>query len=346
MSSRSNRASPRLCALIALCGACFAPSLLAQPPHQSPPPADALRGPEVRDRQVPGVEGSFGEAGGERKRFINENRLPPRVFRDAMETVLAPDAPESLRVTDDQRARYRTWMDDFQKSVGAYMKEHATELRDLRQKSGEPGRPGANRPGGPDAQNKPPQPDEMKPDADPKETGAARERLQSLMAGAPKIEDLYTKIWTELKPEQQKAVDEKLQEFRDRQAKEREDRYVQQKTGKKKGEAGQPPKSGDKSVPRPTDPALERAPEAGGPQGPIDPQRRDRLMRLFAKLTPEQQDQLLQRLERFRTEGGENQPRPLRRRPGGADAPGEPKPAPQPDDSMMPPPPKPPEGQP
>ena len=167
VSSSSSRFSLRPFALLALCGLSLGltPALFAQPPHQNPPSADALRGPEVRDRQVPGVEGSFGEAGGERKRFINENRLPPRVFRDAMETVLAPDAPESLRVTDEQRTRYRGWMDDFQKSVGAYMKEHATELQELRRKAGEPGRPGPKGPAGPDAQNKPPQPEEMKPEA-------------------------------------------------------------------------------------------------------------------------------------------------------------------------------------
>lgn len=343
-----NRTAVHPLLLSAVCGlACsLAPSLRAEPPKQGQPPApDALRGPEVRDRQVPGVEGSFGQPGGERKRLVNENRLPPRVFRDAMETVLSPEAPEHLRVSDEQRTKYRSWMDDFQKSVAAYMKEHATELQELRRKAGEPGRPGpkGGRPEG-DAQNKP-RPDEMQPEADAKETGAARERLQTIMQGAPKIEDLYTKIWTELTPDQQKAVDERLQEFRDRQAKEREDRYVQQKLSKKKGEPGKPPAPRPDDKPQPRPGAADRFPDASGPQGgPIDPQRRDRLMRLFSRLTPEQQEQLLQRLERARAEDGDNAP-PARRR-GGANRPPDRSPAPAPDDAMVPPPPKPPEGQP
>ena len=333
----SNHASSRLFASLAFCGLALActPPLLAQPRQAPPTPPDALRGPEVRDRQVPGVEGSFGRPGGDRKRLGNESRLPPRVFRDAMEVILAPDAPESLRASDEQRAKYQSWMDDFQKSVGAYMKEHAAELRELRKKAGEPGRPGQR---GPDARNKP-QPDETTPsEADAKETGAARERLQSIMQGAPKIEDLYTKIWTELTPAQQKAVDEHLQHFRDQQAKEREDRYVKQKLGQKKGNAAQPSKPGDTPQPRPG--ATDRPPQSAGPQGaPIDPQRRDRLMRLFARLTPEQQEQLLQRLERARANGGDSPPpAPAPRRAGPPGA-GEPKPAPEPDDSMMPPPP-------
>jgi hypothetical protein len=154
------------------------------------------------------------------------------------------------------------------------------------------------------------------------------------MAGAPKIEDLYTKIWTELSPAQQKAVDGKLQEFRDQQAKEREEKYVQQRLSKKKGEA---PKPGEKPNARPGAAAPDRA------SAPIDPERRDRLLRLFSRLSPEQQEQLLTRLERARAENGGNSPPapgPQRRR-GGNDGRGEPKPAPEPDDSMMPPPPKP-----
>ncbi len=302
------------------------------PPHDQRAP-DPLRGPDVRDRQVPGVNGSFGEPGGDKKRMVNENRLPPRVFRDALGPILSPDAPENLRVTDEQRTRYQGWMDDFQKSIGAYMKEHREELGELRRKAGEPGgprRPNQGGPGGP--QGKPQNPDEvMRPDGDPKETGAARERLQAVMAGAPKIEDLYTKIWTELKPDQQKAVDAKLDEFRAKQTTEREENYVRQKLGKKKGGAdgAKPaPANADKPQGAPSD----RAPG-------VDPQRRERLIRLFSQLTPEQQEQMLQRLERAREENGGKLPMPnqLRRGKGGPQGPGEPKPAPNPDDSMMPP---------
>lgn len=318
----------------------------AEPPQQ----ADPMRGPDVHDRQVPGVSGSFGQPGGDKRRFANENKLPPRVFRDAMETVLNPEAPDDLRVTDEQRTRYRGWMDDFQKSVQAYMKEHAGELAELRKRGGEPGK----RPKGQGPENTPAPMDDSDKPADGKDAGAARERMQSLMAGAPKIEDLYTKIWSELTPAQQRAVDGKLDDFRTRQAKEREDRYVEQRTKKKvqPGQDAPKPPQGDKANPprrpgvKPQDGAPAR-PDANAPRpdgapqrgAQMDPQRRDRLMRIFARLTPEQQDQLLQRLEqRVRDEGGENDapPAPQGRRQRGPRGPDEPRPAPQQDDSMTP----------
>jgi hypothetical protein len=331
--------------VVAFASGLAASGALAQPP-QGQRPDDAMSGPEVHDRQVPGVNGTFGEPGGEGKRFVNENRIPPRVFRDAMETVLSPEAPDNLRVTDEQRSRYRAWMDDFQKSVAAYMKEHAGELAELRKGAGEFGR----RPNGPKgpATDNPPMDENNKP-RDPQDVGAARERLQSILAGAPKIEDLYTKIWTELTPDQQKAVDGKLDEFRARQAKEREDRYVEQRMKKrgKPGQDGKKPAQGDQPGPGRPD-GLERnpegpRPEAAGPRGDftdrapqIDPARRERLMRIFSRLTPEQQDQLLQRLEqRLRGLGNGDAPQPGRRR--GPQGPAEPRPAPEPDDSMVPP---------
>ena len=338
-----------------------ASTALAQPVHDPKSP-DPLRGPSVTDRNVPGVNGSFGEPGGDKKKFLGETRLPPRIFRDALDTIMSPNATENLRVTDEQRTRYQSWMDDFQKSVGAYMKDHRDELNELRRRGGEPRRPGQNGARPPEGQNKPGNSDEMmKPDgtpptsADPKETGAARERFQSLMAGAPKIEELYTKIWTELKPDQQKAVDAKLDEFRAQQAKDREENYVRQKTKKKNPDAAKPEvRSGEQ--PKPGQPQGEQrrrpfAPDnAAAPQGQpsdrafnIDPQRRERLMRLFSQLSPEQQEQMLARLEKAREQNGGELPNPkqLRRGKGGPQGTGEPRPAPQPDDSMMPPPPPP-----
>ncbi len=331
---------------------------LAQPAHDPKSP-DPLRGPSVTDRNVPGVNGSFGEPGGSAKKFVGENRLPPRIFRNALDTIMSPDAPENLRVTDEQRTRYQGWMDDFQKSVGAYMKDHRDELNELRRKGGEPRRPGQDGARPPEGQNKPGNPDEMMrrddAPADAKETGAARERYQSLMAGAPKIEELYTKIWTELKPDQQKAVDAKLDEFRAQQAKEREENYVRQKTKKKNPDSAKPDaNNGEKPKPAQPQGDQRRRPNTPGdafaPQGQpgdrgfnIDPQRRERLMRLFSQLSPEQQEQMLARLEKAREQNGGTLPNPklLRRGKGGPQGEGEPKPAPIPDDSMMPPPPPP-----
>lgn len=340
---------------------------LAQPAKDQPQ-RDPLRGPQVRDRNVPGVSGSFGEPG-EKRRSMAE-RIPERVFQQAMQTIMSDDAPGAIRVSDDQRSRYESWMQEHAKSIREYQRSHSKEIAELRQLAGERagGGGGGKRPGqgGPDAKR--PQPDDsmqdgMKPNADAKEAISARERLQTLMAGAPKVENLYTRIWTDLRPEQQRAVDAKIDAFRAQQAQQREESYVKQRM-KKDGAPDQPAARPADQKPGPDGQTPRRRPNAanpdnapqGEPQRPanrpnaqIDPQRRDRLMRILSRMTPEQQDQLLDRLEeRLKNEGGQPgaagdkaaPPKNPARRPGagnrGPQGPGEPRPAPQPDDSMFP----------
>lgn len=318
---------------------------LADPPKAPPNQDPALKGPAVSDRNVPGVEGSFGSAGGDKKRPM-ENRLPPRAFRQAMDAVMAPDAPENLRVSDQQREKFEGWFKDFEKSMRTYTQEHRNELARLR-RGGD----------GPD-QAPPGQPrDDMRPDGPNPASGqppaASRERFREIMEGAPKIEDVYTKVWAELSPAQRQAVDTRIQDFRDRESEQRQERYVEQRLGKR-GQGGNPPRQGDAAPPPPRDQPGSPAgrPRADGPggdrAGPISPERRERLMRLLSRMTPEQQDQLIQRLEeRLRSEGGDGPdggPGPNRRPPGnrrGAQAGGN-KPPPQMDDVNVPPPPPPP----
>ena len=315
--------------MLAAAGLAF--SLLAMPAIATLDDKDApaLKGPEVKERNVPGVEGQFGE-GMEKRRFVNENRLPPRIFREAMNSILSGSAPAEVRVGAEQRAKYESWMKDFEKQTREYMQQHREELGQLRKKAGEFNRP--KKPG------QPPEQDAMAPAKDGASAIAAREQYQKLMAGAPKVEDLYTKIWTDLTPAQQKALDAEIQAFRDQQSELRQESFVRQKLGRKGAEGGEKSPEGAPNKARERRPA-PGAPQAGGPEGRpgvdrLPTEKRDRLLRLFARMTPEQQDELLRRIE-GRMQDGE-QGVPNRRRPAKDRGPGEDKPAPAMDDVDVP----------
>lgn len=333
--------SMMVCVMVAVCG--LAAGVRADDPKAGDP---GLGGPAVRDRNVPGVQGSFGE-GGEAKKRYQATRLPPNVFKDAMATIMGDDAPADVRVTDAQREKFEGWFEEFQDAARAYQKEHKQEIQDLR-------RAGAS-------YNKPKRPGEAAPEGaamtpDDEGATAARERMRQIMEGSPKVEDIYTKVWSELTEPQRKAVDGRIAEFRERQAQEREENYVRQKAGKKAAGAEQAREmerdrpgapQGEPGRPaRPPEGAPGRRPgnrpgDAPGAGANISPERRERLMRLLSRLTPEQQDQVIARLEeRLREAGLDAGPgRGDRRNPEGRR--GGPKPPPPMDDVNVPPPPPP-----
>jgi hypothetical protein len=270
------------------------PALLAQ--NDKPPVAPALKGPEVTDRNVPGAAPDFGM--GANRRF-NE-RVPPEVFRSALGVLTTDDAPEPIRATPEQREKFRTLVEGFEASVRKYRREHAGEIESLRKLAGEVNSDRPRRRGG--------RQDEMVENTDlPPEEQKAREeargRLRELMARAPKIEDVYTQVWKELTVEQREAVQVTLDEWRERQAKDRENAYVRRVTGNRgdRPMPARPDASDDAMMKSPATaekPAGTDAPRRA-PSDDADPAagRRARLLRLFARLTPQEQEQLLQRLE-------------------------------------------------
>lgn len=364
----------RVFLVVLTAGLAVSPSLAQPdrpPPMRDDPMGGPLGGPSVRDRDVPGVAGSFGnDADGQKRKFAN--RIPPRAMREAMGVVMNEDAPDDIRATPEQREKIRGYYTEFQQQMRDFVQEHRKELEDLRDKmprggAGGPAgeifrmldQPNDRRgPGGPDRDRRRARPDDAKPagarpadamnDQPEQRAGKARrggqevpvevrEQLRALASQMPQFEDVYTKIWAELTPEQQKAVDGRLAEFRDRQAKEREDDYVKKRVNARRGEpAGQTPPPPRR---RPADGARIQPGGPGAPDGPganIPADRRARLMRIFERMSPEQQEQLLSRLEaRLRDEGGAPQP-PARRRPG-RPAPGEPRPMPDMDHMPTPP---------
>jgi hypothetical protein len=280
---------------------------------QDAKPASPLKGPTVTDRNVPGSPEDFGM--GANRRF--GDRVPPEVFRRAIGVLTAEDAPADLRATPEQRAKFKEMVEGFEDSVRSYRKSHAKKIEELRKAAGDlrPGeRPGQRR-------QQPGRDDEMKAQAEltPEQQKAreeARAKLRELMAGAPKIEDVYTKVWTELSDPQRTAVQAELDKWREEQAKKREDDYVRRQMDKKKpvqraaARPGAEPRPGADEM---MAPKADARPGATGEErtteNPRIAARRERLMRIFSQLTPEEQEQLLQRLEeRLRDRRGRTSP--------------------------------------
>lgn len=282
-------------------------------------PEAPLGGPAVKDREVPGVAQTFGDAADGKNRRAVE-RIPARVLRQAMMEALGERAPEHLRLSDEQRRAVQSHFRDHETQMRDYLESHRAELNELRRKlppeamkgpagemfrrlEGGPREPGVREPRGEGRGRGEPR-EHARGEGRGRKSAAeipveVRERLRELVAAAPSVEALQTRIWAELRPEQQKAVNERLARFRERMAEHREEMYVKQRVGK--GKAGP---DGDRKPPK------GRGPEGGGPRGPRDdagpraPDRRERLMRAFERMTPERQEQLLRRIEARRDEGG------------------------------------------
>lgn len=286
-----------------------------------------LKGPEVKERSVPGVVSTFGQ-GGEARRMAE--RIPPEVLREALGVLTRDDAPPEIRATDEQKQKFTAITDELRAAVRAYMAEHRDELIELRREAnlsgraaqeldraiGRRGGAGAAAGDGDARRQRPQRPEEKGADAaapmteetTPEQQEAARQRLRELMAGAPKIEDYLTRVWEGLSPAQREAVEAKLDEYREREAKKREEAYVRQRVGERQPEGG--PRRPAAAAPGGDDMTMQgdkpAGPEAAQRPRPnaANAQRRERLMRLFERLSPEQQEMLLERLENAVREGG------------------------------------------
>lgn len=266
---------------------------VAQPPTGEQP-APALKGPRVRERHVAG--GEFG--GGDKRRMVD--RLPPQVYREGLGVLTSPDAPEEIRATAEQRERVKALIEGHEAAVKEYRAQHREEFAAMEKTAR------ARRQKAAEGEMMPP------PENDPA-MEEVRVRRRELMEGAPKIEGVYEKIWAMLTPAQQKAVEAKLQEFRDEQARKREEMYVRQRMSDRKDVgAAKDVKARD---------AKDGAPAAKGaePGAPVRPraaaaERRERLIKMFERLTPEEQEALLARLEQRMAERREperkDKPRP------------------------------------
>lgn len=249
----------------------------AEPPPAGPGgKAPPLSGPQVPQRDVPGVQGQFGE-GRERGRFVQE--IPHRVFMKAINDTIGDGATGELKASPEVMEKIREIDRGYSEEMRKFQAENRDAMNELRPDAAGKG---ARRPKGPDAPA-----EEMSPE-DAKQREAMMERARQLRDRMPKAGDVHTKIWTLLSDAQRAAVQVELDKFTAEQEKRRGEMYVRQRLQQKgNAPAGTPGASAPK---RPDAPAA-------GPGGALTPERRERLMKLFSQLTPEQQEEVLRRLE-------------------------------------------------
>ena len=244
--------------------------------------ADPLGGPEVEDLDVPGrgrglspdMDRTRGPAG----------RPQPRQILDVVRSLSDERTPEELRLSEDQSASVRAIAQEFQGEMKRFRSEHAEELASLRREAGLDGG-GERRRGGRGGKDE--------GDAGQQE---ARQRLRELMSEGPKIEDYQARIWEVLTPEQRELANERLEDAR-REAFEAEDGERGPEGRRRGGAMGE-----------------EGAGEPGGPRMPPPPPS-DVMRRLderLQKLSPEQRERVLKRIERLLEEEASGQ-RPARR---------------------------------
>lgn len=286
-----------------------AATLLAGHATLAEPDSTVLGGPEVEQRDVPGVQQQFGQS--TMRQRGGEDRIPLRALRDAVGSLTGDDTLAELRISAEQEETIRAMVTDFQQQRRGFMQEHRDELRELRQSIRRPGDQRQPR-------------DEMSTEGTTPSPQAVRQQIRQIMQQGPQESDLITKIWAELSEEQQDAVETKLDEIRAEMAQQREDQYVERRMRQREGADPRTDKP-ERDRGRRSNAGPDRAragTERPGP-GPrntgISPERRERLMRIFERLTPEQQDMVLERLERRLAEQGMDGPPPRRGRGPEAD---------------------------
>lgn len=269
------------------CAGLVAPSLHAAEPDDAP-----LRGPSVTDKVAPGGHTTFApEAGGDRKR--GEREIPHPLFMRALNEALGDSAPEAVRASKELQSKVKAISDEFNQAQRTYAQQNREALAKMRSE----GR-GAKK----DAKNPKdkPEADSMQEMTD-EDRQAMMERMREIREKAPKAADAHTKIWALLNEPQQKAVEEKLEAYREEARKRENEQYVDRFVKRKApdGEKPQADKPGETKKPAEGAGKKESAPqnEAAQAFAPISAEHRERLIKLFERLPPEQREEVLRRFE-------------------------------------------------
>lgn len=278
--------------------------------------ADPLKGPEVKDQAVPGTVGQFG--GAETKGKFAQREVRPMVFMEAVKKALGPDAPEDVRMSPEQQTKLRALAEDYRTQVQAYMKSRGADGEKVRKALAERAKGAKGAKGGKDAAKG----TEGANTGDMQDMAAKAEELR---AGMPSASDMYTKAWEILSAKQRAAVEARIEEFKHQREVEEGKEYVARKLKKAEPVEGQTEGL-----------AKEKGKFAGAAKGQgesagarVPAEVRERFLRLLEKMTPEQREQLLQRIEERMQAGGREAPQGERGR-------GERKPAPSGKDIEVP----------
>lgn len=251
----------------------------AQPPSTPP-----LQGPKVTTDRPPELEDEFApgkrEKGEARQQFI-----PLQAYMTAVNKLRGEDAPKDLRLSSDQEKKIDTIVDDFHRAQREYARKALEESGDQNTDEMAPAEIAA--------------PVRKRPGAGGEDGAPMRQRVEEMRRNGPRPSEPETKIWNVLASNQQTFVKGELDKVKADLEKRRAEEYMRRQIEQRKGGKGK-------------DGAAAVQPVAGAPPGPT-PEMRERMQRIFEKmrqLSPEEREQVLQKLEQD-----------LDQRSGGADAP-------------------------
>jgi hypothetical protein len=225
---------------------------------------DPLKGPKVKDSGVPGENRKFG--GGGEGQFDREQILPHRSFVRCFD-VLRGEKAGALKLSAEQEAQLKSADQAFRAEMDTYRAKHKDEARTLladlppeaRRRAMELLGVGGPRDGqGPGRERGPArekgQRPERGPDAPPMDGGekpvntekaeAAKARLRELFEGAPKPDEVHTKMFAVLSAEQKAAVEKELESARKQMQDRRQEMYKERVKKDIKGKMDEAGKDG------------------------------------------------------------------------------------------------------
>lgn len=307
-------------------------------------PEDALKGPSVPDRHVPGVDNGLGErgAGGKKEGTARTMPIPQPVFMRMVDEALGEKASENLRLSAEQRTqitkindefmtKQRAFMEENRESIRAIVREHPEAMRYLHEQGlggglggreggpeGQPGKPGEKRErrrpeGAPKdgGEKGRPMDDGMKPAGEPpapmseEDRAKLQEKIQQLKANAPKQEDARTAIWGVLRKEQQDAVQVKVDAFKAEAEKRIDERYKEQQKKKFEQNTDKGLGSPDKLTEAQREEVLNSLPaEAREKIKSLPPEIQNRMLGRLSQMPASERAKAIEEFRKRREQGG------------------------------------------
>ncbi len=275
-----------------------------------------LAGPQVQEERLPGVESGFTMERGESARMGGQP-VPPQAFRAVLSSLMAEDAPMTVRISPEQRERIMAHVREFESKArglrdgGSRGQRRAASEQDRR--SGVDDRAAKRRDAGrqlPEAVEEGRRGRRGQSDARPEDAMASDEQ-RAVMARA--MADLQHRIWAELSSAQQAHVGTQIEEYRARaeeqragQLRERYRKEIGQRFDEAEQQRGGAPRQRDRGgfnegevdsfgtlladLPEPVRDRVSRRLEN------LSEERRAALLERIRNMSPEQRQRLVQRL--------------------------------------------------
>lgn len=244
---------------------------------------DVLRGPSTDDGTVPGAAGTFGATADPLARA--RARAQAESFNRAIRTLMAPTAPEGVRLSPQQVETVNAAEREFRVAEEKFRRDHAEELRAVRDVR--PTRPGAGaaqptkapqptappepaNPGAPSRDDTPPHDAMTAPAPAPGATPPVQDERAALMERLRRLEDkrpdpapFQAKVWGALTDAQREALKNEMDRIADEML-ERRDAQRRAQPTPAPGTPGEPGAAGKPGAPgagaKPGAPATPPAP--------------------------------------------------------------------------------------